>query len=91
VRPDDRQRFIEEVTEALAVAADTKDFAQLQRVLAAGRRRSGCNAGPAMRRRSDASSAGSVARPSISTSCVASQASVGALAARAGRGVPARG
>jgi hypothetical protein len=29
VRPDDRQRFIEEVTEALAVAADTKDFAQL--------------------------------------------------------------
>ena len=35
VRPDDRQRFIEEVTEALAVAADTKDFAQLQRVLAA--------------------------------------------------------
>ena len=35
VRPDDRQRFIEEVTEALAVAAGTKDFAQLQRVLAA--------------------------------------------------------
>jgi Family of unknown function (DUF6247) len=35
VRPDDRQHFIEEVTEALAVAADTKDFAQLQRVLAA--------------------------------------------------------
>jgi hypothetical protein len=35
VRPGDRQRFIEEVTEALAVAADTKDFAQLQRVLAA--------------------------------------------------------
>jgi hypothetical protein len=35
VRPYDRQRFIEEVTEALAVAADTKDFAQLQRVLAA--------------------------------------------------------
>ena len=35
VRPGDRQRFIEEITEALAVAADTKDFAQLQRVLAA--------------------------------------------------------
>jgi len=35
VRPNDRQRFIEEVTEALAVAADTKDFAQLQRVLTA--------------------------------------------------------
>ena len=35
VRPYDRQRFIEEVTEALAVAADTKDFAQLQQVLAA--------------------------------------------------------
>jgi hypothetical protein len=35
VRPYDRQRFIEEVTEALAVAANTKDFAQLQRVLAA--------------------------------------------------------
>ena len=35
VRPDDRQHFIEEVTEALAVAANTKDFAQLQRVLAA--------------------------------------------------------
>lgn len=35
VRPGDRQRFIEEVTDALAVAADTKDFAQLQRVLAA--------------------------------------------------------
>jgi hypothetical protein len=35
VRPGDRKRFIEEVTEALAVAADTKDFAQLQRVLAA--------------------------------------------------------
>ena len=35
VRPDDRQRFIEEVTQALAVAAATKDFAQLQQVLAA--------------------------------------------------------
>jgi len=34
VRPGDRQRFIEEVTEALAVA-DTKDLAQLQQVLAA--------------------------------------------------------
>jgi hypothetical protein len=35
VRPGDRQRFIDEVTQALAVAADTKDFAQLQQVLAA--------------------------------------------------------
>jgi hypothetical protein len=35
VRPNDRQRFIDEVTQALAVAADTKDFAQLQQVLAA--------------------------------------------------------
>jgi hypothetical protein len=35
VPPDDRQRFIDEVTEALAVAAETKDFAQLQQVLAA--------------------------------------------------------
>jgi hypothetical protein len=35
VRPGDRQRFIDEVTEALAVAAATKDFAQLQQVLAA--------------------------------------------------------
>ena len=35
VRPGDRQRFIDEVTQALAVAAETKDFAQLQQVLAA--------------------------------------------------------
>jgi hypothetical protein len=35
VRPGDRQRFIDEVTQALAVAAQTKDFAQLQQVLAA--------------------------------------------------------
>ena len=34
VNPDDRQRFIDEVAEALGVAADTKDFAQFQRVLA---------------------------------------------------------
>jgi hypothetical protein len=35
VRPDDRQRFIDDVTQALAVAAETKDFAQLQQVLEA--------------------------------------------------------
>jgi hypothetical protein len=35
VRPDDRQRFIDDVTQALAVAAETKDFAQLQQVLGA--------------------------------------------------------
>lgn len=33
IRPDDRQWFIEEITEALRVAAETKNFAQLQRVL----------------------------------------------------------
>ena len=35
VRPGDRQRFIDEVTEALAVAAETKNFAQLQLTLEA--------------------------------------------------------
>jgi len=35
VRPADRQGFIEEVTEALAVAAKTKDFRPLQDVLEA--------------------------------------------------------
>jgi hypothetical protein len=35
VRPADQQWFIEEVTQALAVAADTKDFRQLQEVLEA--------------------------------------------------------
>ncbi len=35
VLPGDRQRFIDEVTQALAVAAETKNFAQLQEVLAA--------------------------------------------------------
>ena len=35
VRPADQQGFIEEVTQALAVAADTKDFRQLQEVLEA--------------------------------------------------------
>ena len=35
VRPADQQWFIEEVTQALAVAADTKDFGPLQYVLEA--------------------------------------------------------
>ena len=35
VRPADQQWFIEEVTQALAVAADTKDFGPLQHVLEA--------------------------------------------------------
>jgi hypothetical protein len=35
VRPADQQWFIEEVTQALAVAADTKDFGPLQGVLEA--------------------------------------------------------
>jgi hypothetical protein len=35
VRPSDRQGFIEEVTQALAVAAQTKDFRPLQDVLEA--------------------------------------------------------
>ena len=35
VRPADRQGFIEEVTQALAVAAKTKDFRPLQDVLEA--------------------------------------------------------
>ena len=35
VRPADRQGFIEEVTQALAVAAQTKDFRPLQDVLEA--------------------------------------------------------
>jgi len=35
IRPDDRQWFIEEITEALRVAAESKNFAQLQRVLQA--------------------------------------------------------
>jgi Family of unknown function (DUF6247) len=35
VRPADQQWFIEEVTQALAVAADTKDFRLLQEVLEA--------------------------------------------------------
>jgi hypothetical protein len=35
VRPADQQRFIEEVTQALAVAAKTKDFRPLQDVLEA--------------------------------------------------------
>jgi Family of unknown function (DUF6247) len=35
VRPADRQRFIEAVTQALAVAAETKDFRPLQDVLEA--------------------------------------------------------
>ena len=35
VRPADRQWFIDEVTQALAVAADTKDFGPLQDVLQA--------------------------------------------------------
>jgi hypothetical protein len=79
VRPGDRKRFIEEVTEALAVAADTKAFAQLQRVLAAWaatirlQRRPGYETTiRRMQRRS-------VACPSISTSCVTLEASLGAL------------
>jgi hypothetical protein len=35
VRPADQQWFIEEVTQALAVAADTKDFGPLQHMLEA--------------------------------------------------------
>jgi Family of unknown function (DUF6247) len=35
VRPADQQWFIEEVTQALAVAAETKDFRPLQEVLEA--------------------------------------------------------
>jgi hypothetical protein len=35
VRPADQQRFIEEVTEALAAASETKDFRLLQEVLQA--------------------------------------------------------
>jgi Family of unknown function (DUF6247) len=35
VRPPDQQWFIEEVTQALAVAAETKDFGRLQDVLEA--------------------------------------------------------
>jgi hypothetical protein len=35
VRPADQQWFIEEVTQALAVAAETKDFGPLQDVLQA--------------------------------------------------------
>ena len=35
VRPADRQGFIEEVTQALAVVAETKDFGPLQEVLEA--------------------------------------------------------
>jgi Family of unknown function (DUF6247) len=35
VRPADQQRFIEEVTQALAAAAETKDFRPLQDVLEA--------------------------------------------------------
>jgi hypothetical protein len=35
VRPADRQRFIEEITQALAAAAETKDFRSLQDVLEA--------------------------------------------------------
>jgi hypothetical protein len=35
VRPADRQRFIEEVTQALAAASETKDFRLLQEVLQA--------------------------------------------------------
>ncbi len=35
VRPADQQQFIEEVTQALAVAAETKDFRPLQEVLQA--------------------------------------------------------
>ena len=35
VRPADRQGFIEEITQALAVAAKTKDFRPLQDVLQA--------------------------------------------------------
>jgi Family of unknown function (DUF6247) len=35
VRPADQQWFIEEVTQALAVPADTKDFGPLQEVLEA--------------------------------------------------------
>ena len=35
VRPADQQWFIEEVTQALAVAAETKDFGPLQEVLEA--------------------------------------------------------
>jgi Family of unknown function (DUF6247) len=35
VRPADRQAFIEEITQALAVAAKTKDFRPLQDVLEA--------------------------------------------------------
>jgi Family of unknown function (DUF6247) len=35
VRPADRQRFIEEVAQALAAASETKDFRLLQEVLQA--------------------------------------------------------
>jgi hypothetical protein len=35
VRPADQQSFIDDVTQALAVAADTKDFGPLQDVLEA--------------------------------------------------------
>jgi Family of unknown function (DUF6247) len=35
VRPADQQRFIEEVTKALAAASETKDFRLLQEVLEA--------------------------------------------------------
>jgi hypothetical protein len=50
VCPADQQWFIEEVTQALAVAVDTKDFRLLQEVFEAGPPRCASSGNPATRR-----------------------------------------
>ncbi len=45
IRPADHQWFIQEVTQALAVAADTKNFGPLQDVLQAWTPRRCCDTG----------------------------------------------
>ncbi|HEV8650726.1 MAG TPA: hypothetical protein VG276_15315 [Actinomycetes bacterium] len=76
IRPEDRQWFIAEVTRALEVASETKDFGPLQsgrckRYLRRGRSPSASSGGQIMRRSSSGCSAVSAACQSTSMSCAA--------------------
>jgi Family of unknown function (DUF6247) len=75
VRPTDQQWFIEEVTQALAVAAETKDFGLLQDVLQAWTVTVRLQRHPGYEVMIERMQRASVACPWISTSCVALAAS----------------
>jgi hypothetical protein len=74
MRPADQQWFIEEVTQALAVAVDTMDFRLLQEVLEACTAPMPSSGNPATRRRSGPTTnrSGSVRAPTGASSSTSS-------------------